>query len=1472
MIPISKTKQATLHVKIASNIALLLCLALLLPQIALAQFTGNSWSDFTSGATAVCANDATDIDEDNDGLIELCYLEDVDAIRHNLMGTSLKRGDSTLSNGCPSDGCKGYEFVRDLDFDDDLSYINLDNKDEWTTKTGWTMIPGSFSGTLEGNGHTLSNLYINVELGASERAGFMQSLTSTGRIRNLGLPQFDINVTLTSFNPIGAALVADTNQGKITNCYVQGELNFETKVGLIIAAFTSLVRNNQGTVSNSYVDTIANGGITGLFCRTNTGTISDSYAEGDLTSMIGLAANFSEQSFIDDNYGTIKNIYYAVDSEFGRPIVRDNHMGENNQPGGRINNSYWDETRLDTQQAFVNEFNNPTTIINTHGFPTDELQQPTTPSAVATAGVANNPVPYYQWSKANWDFGASDQYPAVKYARGGDADDPACDDSQQPACGTVLRGQRKPPKLIIEPIEDIRLLEKLSRELDVTITDAEGDPFSVRLDSSNDKVATATVVTTTGAGSTLKITAEGAGTAEITVTADDGQGTVVSATFSVKVEFNTRPDIDSITQTGALQVGGTAQLRVEVSSSGREADLGDTYTLTAESSDPAIVSVSPESFSGLGLSFEEDRSFTLSGHKNGEVTITITATDNVGLSNSKTVTVRVAKLAIVPIADIQLLDKLSTTLNVIVKDAAGDPFSVRVDSSDSTVATATFVATADAGRTLKITAEKVGTADITVTADDGQGEVVSETFNVEVVLNTVPRISNIIQNQGLQLGGTAQLEVQMSIRIIELNLGDRYTLRAESLDSGIVSISPAIISGLGGSLTRSFTLNGHTAGEATIKITATDNVGLRNSRLVPVRVNAPPVITITPDPSDLRVLEGTSKTLVVTATDANDDDSDFIVNVKSDNPTTATVSPVTASDAGYSFTIEARKEGTVPITVTVDDGRGVPNSEATETFNVEVVKNQAPTLRIVSTAAGSLEAGVDSTSIGISVRDANFDVGDSVTLEAVSSTPSVVFVVPESVSIDSNKTQFFSLLGTQVGESEITITATDRNGRSDTVSVLISVFSSLATGTVPTDPIIATRGKVYDPLDPLVDTSAFFTYSGAETLSYTTATVLPTGLSLDTETGVISGTLPNNTAASTNMDGLPVTVTAADGLGGSAEATFKLLINAEPSGSVTISPNDTNEWLLVADISDVEDDNGIDETMTSYQWSKGETVVSTTDSNTYTIPDDDSRRTGTEYKVDVKFVDNIKQSTTISSVVYTVANRAPVIDAINPATQTVEEDETVSITASASDANNDDLTYTWSVLSRDTNPSILEDAMETEDGQISFDVPADWVVDPSIATGVTETLRLQVTVSDGNMSVPPQTATVVVTKVDNDKVDTPSISVDSNNIDLFTLQIDLASDPDGENDDNSNLNYQWQRCLADADCSPQGDWMNIDGATNRSLTVPNDLRAVGNKFRVETTYTDKQNYRDSIFSSTRDYDTDPVVRVRAKVFLEGPLQ
>ena len=155
-----------------------------------------------------------DVDTDNDGLIEINFLEDLDYVRHNLAGTSYKPGASAVASttGAPAGGLKGYELVRDLDFDEATSYRSGSVNAAWTNgagpNTGWTPIGDNstnddttrFSAIFDGNGHTIRDLRIARNI---THVGLFGRIGDSGRVRNLALNNARVSYTGSSGASVG---------------------------------------------------------------------------------------------------------------------------------------------------------------------------------------------------------------------------------------------------------------------------------------------------------------------------------------------------------------------------------------------------------------------------------------------------------------------------------------------------------------------------------------------------------------------------------------------------------------------------------------------------------------------------------------------------------------------------------------------------------------------------------------------------------------------------------------------------------------------------------------------------------------------------------------------------------------------------------------------------------------------------------------------------------------------------------------------------------------------------------------------------------------------------------------------------------------------------------------------------------------------------------------------------------------------
>ena len=112
------------------------------------------------------AQTITDYDTDDDGLIEVANLAQLDAIRYDMDGNGIPRGeyqgttnyaaafpnastDPAVRMGCPVETimaggmevdvsvCSGYELTADLDFDTDADGDIDEDDDYWNSGAGW---------------------------------------------------------------------------------------------------------------------------------------------------------------------------------------------------------------------------------------------------------------------------------------------------------------------------------------------------------------------------------------------------------------------------------------------------------------------------------------------------------------------------------------------------------------------------------------------------------------------------------------------------------------------------------------------------------------------------------------------------------------------------------------------------------------------------------------------------------------------------------------------------------------------------------------------------------------------------------------------------------------------------------------------------------------------------------------------------------------------------------------------------------------------------------------------------------------------------------------------------------------------------------------------------------------------------------------------------------------------------------------
>ena len=347
---------------------------------------------------------------------------------------------------------------------------------------------------------------------------------------------------------------------------------------------------------------------------------------------------------------------------------------------------------------------------------------------------------------------------------------------------------------------------------------------------------------------------------------------------------------------------------------------GDSLTVSAASSDGAIATVSVAS---------DYSSLTVNAQARGTATITATADDGNGgtASDTFTVTVKAAPVASSALADLTGLEEAATqevSLSGAFSDADGDTLTITAASGDEAITTVSVVSD---GSKLRVAGVTEGTATITVTAQDSDGNRVSDTFDVSVVAppppatpNLAPTVSSAIADVIIvNESGTRQVSLSGVFSDAD---NDALTVTAASSDEAVATVSVAA----GYS---SLTVNAQGRGTATITVTADDGNGGTVSDAFTVTVKAAPVVaSAISDVSGLVALDTQEVSLVGVFSDA-DGDRLTISAASSD----AGIAMVSVASDGSKLTLSGVAQGTATITVTAQDSDG---NRASDTFDVAV--------------------------------------------------------------------------------------------------------------------------------------------------------------------------------------------------------------------------------------------------------------------------------------------------------------------------------------------------------------------------------------------------------------------------------------------------------------------------------------------------------------------------------------------------------
>ncbi len=783
------------------------------------------------------------------------------------------------------------------------------------------------------------------------------------------------------------------------------------------------------------------------------------------------------------------------------------------------------------------------------------------------------------------------------------------------------------------------------------------------------------------------------GTYAIAVTANDGQGGTATNDFNL-TSSNQAPVVGTKT-VGQSNLDGDTITPVDTSKAFSDPN-GDPLTYSA-SALPAGLVVDPKTGIISGTVSPSAAA--------GAYAVAITATDDKGLATTETFGWTIGSVSPQPngtIADqtdadgtpgISVVTASAFTdrnNNTLTYSVTGLPAGLSIDPATGTITgTLDHDASANAPTTTGSGATLDGTYTIVVTAADGIGGTATQTFTLDAT-NQAPAIATNTPTQTNTDGDV--VSVNAGEAFVDPNTGDLVTYVATGLPTGLM-IDPktGIISG-------TLQQGDSTNSPYTVAVTATDDKGAATTETFHWTIQATPPSSLSPIPN-VASFDGDAASIDTGSHFTNDGTTVFTASglpkgLSIDATTGAITGTIDhdASIAGVDPTgAERTADSVYSITVTATNMSGATE----QTFALDVA-NQAPVVGTV-TASQSNKDGDTIATVDASqaFSDPN---GDPLTYSANN--------LPPGLAIDSSGKITGSIAGNAYpGTDQVTVTATDDKGAATS-----EVFTWAVADVPPTTDGTLAGQKDADGSSGLsIATSSGFTPTNGNALYYA-ATGLPPGLTIDPATGVMSGAIdpdasknaPTISGMGATLDGTyTITVTAYDGLGGSATQTFAFdATNSAPAvGRPTSDQHGQDgQTVSVGAAPAFSDANGDPLTFSASNLPRGLTIDPNTGLISGTIEKAASARG--PYKVTVTATDD-KGAATSESLNWVVDDLAP--QATPPlADRSINDGTSVSYATAGGFTNPNDVALTYSAtglpsgLSIDPNSGLISGTLDHE--------------------------------------------------------------------------------------------------------------------------------------------------------------------------------
>ncbi|HEY1500091.1 MAG TPA: putative Ig domain-containing protein [Acidobacteriaceae bacterium] len=582
-------------------------------------------------------------------------------------------------------------------------------------------------------------------------------------------------------------------------------------------------------------------------------------------------------------------------------------------------------------------------------------------------------------------------------------------------------------------------------------------------------------------------------------------------------------------------------------------------------------------------------------HATSTFTVTVTDANNATATSTFTLTVNAAVTATTAVATTTLTQNHAATAFTPVTGGGGTtPLSYGVSPALPTG----LLYSTSTGQITGTPTVTLATTTFTVTVTDADGATATATFGLTVngtvaATTAVPAITLTVNHAATAVtpvtgsGGTAPLTYSVSPTLpagLTMASGTGQITGTPTVTSTATTYTVTVTDANSATGTATFSLTVNGAVAATTAVPATILTENHAATFTPVTGSGgttPLSYSVSPTlPAGLTMASGTGQitgtptvtlsatTFTVTVTDANSATGtatfSLTVNAAVTATTAVAATTLTQNHAAIAFTPVTGAGGTTPLSYSVSPAlptglamasgtgqiTGTPTvALATTTFTVTVTdaNSATGTATFSLTVNGAIAA---TTAVPTTVLTENHAAAPFTPVTGAGGTTplsySVLPALPTGLSMASGTGQITGTPTVTLSATTFTVTVTDANSATATATFSLAVNGAVsATTAVPTT--VLTENHAATAFTPVTGAG------GTAPLSYGVSPALPTGLTMASATGQISGT-PTVALSATTF-----TVTVTDANNATATATFSLTVNSSLSATTAVATTTLTE-------------------------------------------------------------------------------------------------------------------------------------------------------------------------------------------------------------------------------------------------------------------------------------------------------------------------